>query len=189
MPRGKMAIKPTMTKREARRSIKELYWADQIEAYRNSGKSAIQWCQENNVNIHTMTSWITKLNMQQRKTTNRNDAEVSLDQPQSSDQQDDGPNDARINEVSSIDAAATDASVTPPPQQPVMTDNPPPSQSAGATLSLAQSSTNPPVALANTDRQKLLIQHDGITISAEPGYNKDKMMALLQVLLSSPDQS
>ncbi len=186
MSRGKKVIKPAMTKREARRSIKELYWADQIETYRNSGQSAIQWCQENNVNIHTMTSWITKLNMQQRKSRNRVDDEALVDQPQSSGQQGDRPNDARIDDAGLIDAVAIDASVTPPPQQLVMCDDQPRSHSV---VSQAQPSMNTPVSLANTDRQKLVIQHDGITISAEPGYKKDKMMALLQVLLNSPDQN
>ena len=186
MPRGKKAVKPAMTKREARRSIKELYWADQIEAYRNSGKSATQWCQDNNVNIHTLTSWITKLNLQQRKSRHSDDAAADIAQPDTSVQQGEEQKIAGIDANAGTDAATNEMSVTPPPQQSVMTDNLPPSQS---TLSQAQTSISTPVPQPSTDRQKLVIQHDGITLSAEPGYDKDKMMALLQVLLSPSGQT
>jgi len=185
MPRGKKAIKPIMTKREARRSIKELYWADQIEAYRNSGKSAIHWCQDNNVNIHTMTSWITKLNLQQRKSRLSDDAAANIDHPEFSSQPAEELEIAGVESADVTDAATNEMSVTITPQQSVMTDNLPSSQS---TASQAQTSISPPVPKPSTNRQRLVIQYDGITLSAEPGYNKDKMMALLQVLLSPSGQ-
>jgi hypothetical protein len=39
---------------------------NQIEAYRNSGKTAQAWCDENQLNIHTLKYWIQKLNRQEK---------------------------------------------------------------------------------------------------------------------------
>ncbi|NLB32146.1 MAG: hypothetical protein GX818_00040 [Tissierellia bacterium] len=49
-----------MTKDE-RRSI----WGEKINNYRNSNMTAIDWCNENNVSIHSLKSWITKFNKEQ----------------------------------------------------------------------------------------------------------------------------
>ncbi|MGB4658533.1 MAG: hypothetical protein WBI07_05105 [Mobilitalea sp.] len=46
-----------MTKGERRR-----LWSDKINKYRSSNMTAIDWCNENNVSVHSLKSWITKLN-------------------------------------------------------------------------------------------------------------------------------
>jgi len=38
----------------------------QVEAYRNSGKTAQVWCDENQLSIHTLKYWIQKLNRQEK---------------------------------------------------------------------------------------------------------------------------
>ncbi|MGB4440474.1 MAG: hypothetical protein WBJ13_14920 [Sedimentibacter sp.] len=49
-----------MTKDE-RRSL----WSEKINNYRSSNMTAIDWCNKNNVSIHSLKSWITKLNKEQ----------------------------------------------------------------------------------------------------------------------------
>ena len=39
---------------------------EQVAEYRQSGLSAEQWCQENELNLHTLKYWITKLNRETR---------------------------------------------------------------------------------------------------------------------------
>ena len=51
---------------------KQNLWKSRIEQYRTSGLSAKEWCNENQVSIHAMKYWITKLNK------NSNDESKSL---------------------------------------------------------------------------------------------------------------
>lgn len=73
---------------------KEQYWRDQIKAYRSSGKPAKQWSKENGVNVHTLTSWITKLGLQRHANKNNKSRDekhlidtMTIIQPKSQDQQ------------------------------------------------------------------------------------------------------
>lgn len=41
---------------------KRLLWQERIQDYRTSQLTAIEWCQQNQVKIHTLRYWINKLN-------------------------------------------------------------------------------------------------------------------------------
>ena len=43
-----------------KRKEKELYWTDQISEYRQSGESLVEWCEKNDVKLHTMKYWLRK---------------------------------------------------------------------------------------------------------------------------------
>lgn len=43
-----------------KRKEKELYWTGQISAYRQSGEPLVQWCEKNDIKIHTMKYWLRK---------------------------------------------------------------------------------------------------------------------------------
>ncbi|HEX9061432.1 MAG TPA: hypothetical protein VF941_14725 [Clostridia bacterium] len=42
-------------------------WENRIEAYRNSGLTAVNWCIKNNLKISTFKYWVTKLNKEKNK--------------------------------------------------------------------------------------------------------------------------
>ena len=43
-----------------KRKEKELYWTDQINQYRQSGESLVEWCEKNDVKLHAMKYWLRK---------------------------------------------------------------------------------------------------------------------------------
>lgn len=43
-----------------KRKEKELYWTDQINDYRESGETLVQWCEKKDIKIHTMKYWLRK---------------------------------------------------------------------------------------------------------------------------------
>ncbi len=54
-------------------------WSNRISNYRSSQMTAEAWCNENNVSIHSLKSWITKFNKKQ-KTYDANETEwISVD--------------------------------------------------------------------------------------------------------------
>ena len=55
----------------------------QVEAYRNSGKTAQIWCDENQLNIHTLKYWIQKLNRQEKDSNVPQWVSLIQDQPAS----------------------------------------------------------------------------------------------------------
>ncbi|WP_430383876.1 IS66 family insertion sequence element accessory protein TnpA [Anoxynatronum buryatiense] len=52
-------------------TIRELQ-ISQVEAYRSSDKPAKVWCEENQLNLHTLKYWIRKLNRQAKDSTSPN---------------------------------------------------------------------------------------------------------------------
>lgn len=56
----------------------------QVEAYRNSGKTAQVWCDENQLNIHTLKYWIRKLNRQEEDKNTPQWVSLIQEQPPSS---------------------------------------------------------------------------------------------------------
>ncbi|MCH4826778.1 IS66 family insertion sequence element accessory protein TnpA [Planococcus halocryophilus] len=43
-----------------KRKEKEIYWTGQISEYRQSGEPLVQWCEKNDIKIHTMKYWLRK---------------------------------------------------------------------------------------------------------------------------------
>ena len=49
------------------REEKREMWRERIEQYRSSGLTAAEWCEKNEVNVHTLKTMISRLGMAQRK--------------------------------------------------------------------------------------------------------------------------
>lgn len=54
------------------REEKRALWRERIEVYQSSGLTAAEWCRENEVNLHTFKTLITRLNMAQRPAKKKN---------------------------------------------------------------------------------------------------------------------
>src|SRR5690554_6555479 len=68
---------------------KRQYWKKRIKDYKTSGLTAAKWCEQNGVNIHTLKSYITKINKinkekKQRKFSKTKWASVVPDQAKTS---------------------------------------------------------------------------------------------------------
>lgn len=46
-------------------------WKTRINDYRKSKKSAIKWCEENNISVSALKYWITKFNKEESKCFNK----------------------------------------------------------------------------------------------------------------------
>lgn len=63
-----------MTKDERR-----CLWSEKINKYRSSNMTAIDWCNENNVSVHSLKNWITKLNKEPNPTESNKTEWISVD--------------------------------------------------------------------------------------------------------------
>ena len=52
---------------------KRTIWEEHIKAYRSSKLSAAVWCEQNNVSVHALRTWITKFNKESNASSRPND--------------------------------------------------------------------------------------------------------------------
>lgn len=57
---------------------KENMWIERIDSYRLSGLSAKIWTEKNNVNIHTLKYWISRINIKKRQNNNQSQPWVEI---------------------------------------------------------------------------------------------------------------
>ncbi len=174
MPKKATTQKRTSNKRTQNRRRKEKYWTQQINAYRASGLSAKKWCEDNQVNVHTLTVWITRLNLQQNKTANSGllssvpYSEQSFNPESSDNQQDNLTDPSKEVEAEQIASPATPSIDV--PDISIKADV----QTIDLTGSPADGAPNRPT---------VVIRHGAITITAQENYDKATLMALVDVLL------
>ena len=50
-------------------SSRQIFWQQRIQKWRDSGKTQVQWCKEQEIFIHTFRTWIKRKNRQSRQET------------------------------------------------------------------------------------------------------------------------
>lgn len=173
MPEKKTTSKRSSNKRLQNRRKKERYWTRQINAYRASGLSAKKWCDDNQVNVHTLTAWITRLNLQQNQTAKADAASDPV-----SEQVPDRVNATDQTDINSEITEANESIAT------AMSDDTPDSV-VNADSPSEPSNTDIPefTADGSPNRPTVVIRHGAITITAQENYDKATLMALVDVLL------
>ena len=50
---------------------KRTFWLECIKAYHSSNMSAVKWCKENNISVHILRKWITKINKENKNSVSK----------------------------------------------------------------------------------------------------------------------